>query len=179
VFGSTGEEGQNLQSAEVIVHLDLPWDPNRLEQRLGRFDRFGPYLEAEHLVVLGDSETVEDGWFWLLSDGFGIFDRSIASAQQAVARLRPAVDEAALWPDGSRLIALVDRVQQELDEEEKTITSAELLDETLLDDRSQQLLEQGRTPGGLLSCAGARDMAARHICAFTCARPPTERTTSC
>lgn len=141
VFGSTGEEGQNLQSAEVVVHLDLPWDANRLEQRLGRFDRFGPYLEAEHVVVLGDSETLEDGWFRLLSDGFGIFDRSIASAQQAVARLRPAVNEAALWPDGSRLTALVDRVQQELEEEEKTITSAELLDESLLDDRSRQLLD--------------------------------------
>jgi ATP-dependent helicase HepA len=151
VFGSTGEEGQNLQSAEVIVHLDLPWDANRLEQRLGRFDRFGPYLEADHVVVLGDSETLEDGWFRLLSDGFGIFDRSIASAQQAVARLRPALDEAALWPDGSRLTALVERVQQELDEEERTVTSAELLDEALIDDRSQQLLdsiEQAETRAG-------------------------------
>ena len=141
VFGSTGEEGQNLQSAEVVVHLDLPWDANRLEQRLGRFDRFGPYLDVEHVALLGDSETLEDGWFRLLSDGFGIFDHSIASAQQAVARLRPAVDKAALWPDGSRLTGLVERVQQELDEEEKTVTSAELLDATLLDDRGQQLLD--------------------------------------
>ena len=141
VFGSTGEEGQNLQSAEVVVHLDLPWDANRLEQRLGRFDRFGPYLEAEHVVLLGDVGTIEDGWFRLLSDGFGIFDRSIASAQQAVARLQSTTDEASLWPDGSRLAALVERVQQELDEEEKAITSAELLDESLLDDRSQRLLD--------------------------------------
>lgn len=141
VFGSTGEEGQNLQSAEVVVHLDLPWDANRLEQRLGRFDRFGPYLEAEHVVLLGDDGTLEDGWFRLLGDGFGIFDRSIASAQQAVARLQSTTDEASLWPDGSRLAALVECVQQELDEEEKTITSAELLDESVLDDRSQRLLD--------------------------------------
>jgi ATP-dependent helicase HepA len=141
VFGSTGEEGQNLQSAEVIVHLALPWDANRLEQRLGRFDRFGPYLEANHIVLLGEEDTPEEGWFRLLSEGFKIFDRSIASSQQAVARLRATTDEASLWPDGSRLTSLVARVQQELEEEERTITSAELLDESLLDERSQRLLD--------------------------------------
>jgi ATP-dependent helicase HepA len=186
VFGSTGEEGQNLQSAEVIVHLNLPWDANRLEQRLGRFDRFGPCLEAEHVVVLGDGETLEDGWFRLLSDGFGIFDRSIASAQQAVARPQPAVDEAALWPDGSRLTALVDRVQQELEEEEKAITSAELLDESVLDDRSRQLLhniEQAEARAGTDAWRTAvmrwsTGEAARSTCAFTPVPPPTGRTTS-
>ncbi len=141
IFGSTGEEGQNLQSAEVIVHLDLPWDANRLEQRLGRFDRFGPYLEAEHVVLLGCEGSTEDGWFRLLSDGYEIFDHSIASAQQAVARLRPTTDKASLWPDGSRLAALVDIVQREFDEEEKAISSAELLDESAIDDRSRRLLD--------------------------------------
>src|SRR5262249_17475704 len=47
IFGRTGEEGQNLQATDLLIHVDLPWSPNRIEQRLGRFDRFGAGTPAD------------------------------------------------------------------------------------------------------------------------------------
>ncbi|MDB4907850.1 MAG: hypothetical protein JWO05_2634 [Gemmatimonadetes bacterium] len=40
-------EGANLQDASVVVHLDLPWSPMRLEQRIGRLRR----MESEHATI--------------------------------------------------------------------------------------------------------------------------------
>lgn len=37
----SGGEGRNLQNADYLIHIDLPWDINRLEQRIGRLDRLG------------------------------------------------------------------------------------------------------------------------------------------
>lgn len=55
-------EGVNLQDAGVVIHLDLPWTPARVEQRLGRIARFGspheavqsfairPHVSADHAI---------------------------------------------------------------------------------------------------------------------------------
>ena len=40
ICDDSAEDGLNLQAADAIVHLRLPWSPNRLEQRLGRVDRY-------------------------------------------------------------------------------------------------------------------------------------------
>lgn len=51
-------EGVNLQSANLMVNYDLPWNPNRLEQRFGRIHRIGQ-LEVCHLWNLVAKETRE------------------------------------------------------------------------------------------------------------------------
>ena len=55
-------EGVNLQdSFDAVVHYDLPWNPNRLEQREGRVDRFGQQKterESSSLLWAGQSR----GW---------------------------------------------------------------------------------------------------------------------
>src|SRR5262249_17851481 len=46
-------EGVNLQEAfDAVVHYDLPWNPNRLEQREGRGDRFGQLQSSVHTTLL-------------------------------------------------------------------------------------------------------------------------------
>lgn len=51
-------EGINLQRAHLIVNYDLPWNPNRLEQRFGRIHRIGQ-TEVCHLWNLVADETRE------------------------------------------------------------------------------------------------------------------------
>lgn len=51
-------EGVNLQNANLMVNYDLPWNPNRLEQRFGRIHRIGQ-IEVCHLWNLVASETRE------------------------------------------------------------------------------------------------------------------------
>ncbi len=59
-------EGVNLQNANLMVNYDLPWNPNRLEQRFGRIHRIGQ-VEVCHLWNLVAKETREgDVYFRLL-----------------------------------------------------------------------------------------------------------------
>ncbi|MDE2715748.1 MAG: protein DpdE [Chloroflexota bacterium] len=84
---SRGEEGLNLQYAHGIVHLDLPVAPTRIEQRIGRLDRFGRELLPDraiyHWVVSPYADYVHpwQAWFELLRDDFEIFDQSISEVQ--------------------------------------------------------------------------------------------------
>lgn len=60
-------EGVNLQNANLMVNYDLPWNPNRLEQRFGRIHRIGQ-TEVCHLWNLIASETREGEVFQQLFD---------------------------------------------------------------------------------------------------------------
>ncbi len=60
-------EGVNLQNANLMVNYDLPWNPNRLEQRFGRIHRIGQ-TEVCHLWNLIASETREGEVFQRLFD---------------------------------------------------------------------------------------------------------------
>ncbi|MER8724901.1 protein DpdE [Mesorhizobium sp. M1027] len=76
------EEGLNLQGGEkVVVHFDLPLNPNRVEQRLGRVDRYGSGRAVKSLALCCDSDPLEVAWTRYLDDGLKVFDRSIASLQ--------------------------------------------------------------------------------------------------
>jgi ATP-dependent helicase HepA len=76
------EEGLNLQGGEkVVVHYDLPWNPNRIEQRLGRADRYGSGHAIKSLALCCDDDALEGAWTRYLDEGLRVFDRSIASLQ--------------------------------------------------------------------------------------------------
>lgn len=78
-----GEEGRNLQFADHVVHFDLPFSPNRVEQRVGRLDRIGRTHPVSSIFCLGpDCEhSLYRAWYRALDEGFGVFDGSIASLQ--------------------------------------------------------------------------------------------------
>jgi hypothetical protein len=52
-------EGVNLQDAQVVVHLDLPWTPARMEQRVGRIARMGSQHEGVHVHLLHPPRSAE------------------------------------------------------------------------------------------------------------------------
>ena len=52
-------EGVNLQDAQVVVHLDLPWTPARMEQRVGRVARMGSLHNSVHVHLLRPPRSAE------------------------------------------------------------------------------------------------------------------------
>ncbi len=75
------EEGLNLQRARAqVIHIDLPLDLGRLEQRLGRIDRFGSRIPARSVVFNG-ADPIEQGWSSCTRNTARVFERSIASLQ--------------------------------------------------------------------------------------------------
>ena len=84
VTDQSGEEGLNLANADAIVHLDLPMSAARLEQRIGRLDRFGRKQGViRHRILLPHDEETSPWQAWLdfLADGLHIFNRSISDVQ--------------------------------------------------------------------------------------------------
>ena len=53
-------EGLNLQDAAVVIHLDLPWTPARMEQRLGRIARAGSRHERVHSYAIHPPASTEE-----------------------------------------------------------------------------------------------------------------------
>lgn len=78
------EEGMNLSIADAIIHYELTFDVSKLEQRIGRVDRFGRKKSpAKHrLLIPTDAEnSTWSAWCDVLVDGFQIFNRSVNDVQ--------------------------------------------------------------------------------------------------
>jgi superfamily II DNA or RNA helicase len=61
-------EGLNLQTLGALINIDLPWNPTRLEQRIGRIKRFGQKREMVDMLNLVNEQTVDQTIYDRLSD---------------------------------------------------------------------------------------------------------------
>lgn len=78
----SGGEGRNLQSADFIIHIDLPWDANAIEQRIGRLDRLGRNPEKDICsVVVYAKNTLEEELFHFWNRGLNIFNQSLSGLE--------------------------------------------------------------------------------------------------
>lgn len=85
VCDARAEEGVNLHGGrKVAVHYDLPSSPNRLEQRLGRLDRYGTGDPIVSYVMLDEENADEAAWAQVLDSGWGVFRQSVASLQYLI-----------------------------------------------------------------------------------------------
>ena len=79
----TGGEGRNFQCADYIIHIDLPWDANAIEQRIGRLDRLERDLSRPvvNSVVVYTEETFEEALFSFWNEGLRIFTQSLSGME--------------------------------------------------------------------------------------------------
>ncbi|MDR1934755.1 MAG: phospholipase D-like domain-containing protein [Candidatus Accumulibacter sp.] len=61
-------EGLNLQTLGTLINVDLPWNPTRLEQRIGRIKRFGQRRETVNMLNLVFEQTVDEKIYERLSE---------------------------------------------------------------------------------------------------------------
>ena len=76
-----GSEGIDLQFCRIIVNYDLPWNPMKVEQRIGRLDRLGQKAQRISIVNLVLRNTVEDRVLYRLYDRIKIFKESIGDLE--------------------------------------------------------------------------------------------------
>ena len=79
----SGEEGQNLQFADAILHYDVPFSADRIEQRIGRLDRFGrrkDFIRHRILIPADDDSSPWQAWLELLTNCFQVFNGSVQHA---------------------------------------------------------------------------------------------------
>jgi len=76
-----GSEGLDMQFCNVVINYDLPWNPMRVEQRIGRIDRIGQKAEKLLIFNLLVTGTIEDRIYSRLYNRLGIFESSIGELE--------------------------------------------------------------------------------------------------
>lgn len=76
-----GSEGVDLQFCRVVVNYDLPWNPMRVEQRIGRIDRVGQRADRLVIVHFKVKDTVEERLYERLHSKLRVFEESIGELE--------------------------------------------------------------------------------------------------
>lgn len=88
-----GGEGRNFQTAQQIIHVDLPWTPAQIEQRIGRVDRLGRKGEVCSLPIFA-RDTVEHDLFRLWDEALSLFTRSLSGLEIALEETQDQIIDA-------------------------------------------------------------------------------------
>ncbi|MCC6680956.1 MAG: DEAD/DEAH box helicase [Phycisphaeraceae bacterium] len=111
----SGSEGRNLQFCNAICNFDLPWNPMRIEQRIGRLSRIGQARDV-HVINLVAAGTVEAAILHLLEAKLAMFEMVIGEIDMVLGNLDEETDfadvVADLWGASSGLDDFAHRMEQ-------------------------------------------------------------------
>lgn len=85
-------EGINLQFCSLVVNYDLPWNPQRIEQRIGRCHRYGQLHDVVVINFLNVKNAADQRVFELLSDKFKLFSGVFGSSDEVLGSIESGVD---------------------------------------------------------------------------------------
>jgi similar to helicase subunit of dna repair complex len=85
-------EGINLQFCSLIVNYDLPWNPQRIEQRIGRCHRYGQKNDVVVINFLNRKNAADKRVYELLDQKFRLFDGVFGSSDEILGSLESGVD---------------------------------------------------------------------------------------
>jgi len=85
-------EGINLQFCSLVINYDLPWNPQRIEQRIGRCHRYGQQHDVVVINFLNERNDVDRRVYELLEYKFKLFDGVFGSSDEVLGSLESGVD---------------------------------------------------------------------------------------
>jgi superfamily II DNA/RNA helicase len=85
-------EGINLQFCSLVVNYDLPWNPQRIEQRIGRCHRYGQKFDVVVVNFLNQNNAADIRVYELLSEKFKLFDGVFGASDEVLGALGNGVD---------------------------------------------------------------------------------------
>jgi len=87
-----GAEGLNLQFCNLVVNYDLPWNPQRVEQRIGRCHRYGQSRDVLVVNFLNRRNAAEERLYELLGEKLKLFDGVFGASDEVLGALGSGVD---------------------------------------------------------------------------------------
>ncbi len=133
-----GAEGVNLQFCSLLINYDLPWNPQRIEQRIGRCHRYGQKYDVVVINFVNRKNAADQRVYELLDEKFSLFKGVFGASDEVLGSIESGVDFekriAAIYQScrtEDEINTAFDALQNEMDE---SITNS-------LRDTRQKLLE--------------------------------------
>lgn len=111
----SASEGLNLQTCGVLINYDLPWNPMRVEQRIGRIDRIGQIHPTVTIRNFYYDGTVEAKVYRKLRDRINAFTTVVGNLQPILAQVPTFIEQAVLSADPEEEDVLLAEFDQILD----------------------------------------------------------------
>jgi hypothetical protein len=108
----SASEGLNLQTCGVLINYDMPWNPMRVEQRIGRIDRIGQVYPRVWVRNYFYDETVEATIYQRLDDRIGSFENVVGELQPILSRVARAIESAVMAKDEHRDALIREQVDE-------------------------------------------------------------------
>jgi ERCC4-related helicase len=90
-------EGLNLQFCSLVINYDLPWNPQRIEQRIGRCHRYGQKFDVVVVNFINQRNFADVRVFDLLSSKFKLFDAVFGASDEVLGRADSIDIESRIW----------------------------------------------------------------------------------
>src|SRR5690606_20910944 len=87
-----GAEGINLQFCSLVINYDLPWNPQRVEQRIGRCHRYGQKHDVVVVNFLNKKNAADQRVYQLLAEKFNLFEGVFGASDEVLGALESGVD---------------------------------------------------------------------------------------
>jgi adenine-specific DNA-methyltransferase len=87
-----GAEGINLQFCSLVVNFDLPWNPQRIEQRIGRCHRYGQKHDVVVVNFLNRGNEADRRVYELLHEKFALFEGVFGASDEVLGAIGSGVD---------------------------------------------------------------------------------------
>lgn len=142
-------EGINLQFCNLVVNYDMPWNPQRIEQRIGRCHRYGQKYDVVVVNFLNKANAADVRIYQILAQKFQLFDGVFGASDEVLGAVQSGVDFE------KRIVAIYqqcrtpeqiefefDALQKELESEVAEARS--LAQEQLLNNFDQEVIEKVR-----------------------------------
>jgi SNF2 family DNA or RNA helicase len=134
-----GAEGLNLQFCNLLINYDLPWNPQRIEQRIGRCHRYGQKNDVIVINFVCEENQAEKHIFELLSEKFKLFDGVFGASNGVLGAIHSGVDIERLCADIYLGVRSLEEVDRDLD---SFLESSEEAREKGIRDVAKKLLEE-------------------------------------
>ena len=132
LFSDVGCEGLDFQFCDCIVNYDLPWNPMRIEQRIGRIDRMGQKSEYVTIINLITPGTVDADIYERCLLRIGVFESALGGSEEILGEITTELREIAenydLTEEERRT-----KLQQLEDNQIRLIQETELLEDQQLE----------------------------------------------
>jgi hypothetical protein len=96
VCNDAASEGLNLQTADALINYDLPWNPMRVEQRIGRIDRIGQENDEVEIINYAYEDSIDGDIYEQLEERLDLFENVVGKMRPVLSDLKGNIRSAAM-----------------------------------------------------------------------------------